>query len=170
MCTPFKKGFTLEKMVREDENSMKKDQRKKELQQGHRIEAAQTALKETGLKATEPRLAILIALSENHGPFTADEVHKLINKRVCDQATVYRTLTRLVEVGLLRRCEFGDGIARFETAESGHHHHHVVCNQCKRVEVIDDEEIEEIDRFARKRGFSDVSHILEFFGTCPQCR
>ena len=136
----------------------------------HNTEDISAALKKTGLKLTEPRKAILLALSERHGPFTAEEVHKLITKRVCDQATVYRTLTRLVEVGLLRRCEFGDGMARFEIAESGHHHHHLVCNECKRVEIIDDEEIEEIDRFARKRGFSNISHILEFFGTCPQCK
>ena len=127
-------------------------------------------LKKSGLKLTGPRRAILQALADNHGPFTADEVHKLITKRICDQATVYRTLTSLEEIGLLRRCEFGDGMARFELTEDGHHHHHIICNKCKRVEIIDDHEIEEIDRFPRKRGFSNISHILEFFGTCPQCK
>jgi Fe2+ or Zn2+ uptake regulation protein len=150
---------------------MNKDEaHKKGGKHSHNNEDIIVALKKNGLKLTEPRKAILLALSKSHGPFTAEEVHKLITKKVCDQATVYRTLTRLVDIGLLRRCEFGDGMARFEIADSDHHHHHLVCNQCRRVEIIDDEEIEEIDRFARKRGFSNISHILEFFGTCPQCK
>jgi len=132
--------------------------------------AALEALKLSGLKQTAPRKAILVALSLNHGPFTAEEVHKLVTKAACDQATIYRALTQLAEASLLRRCDFGDGIARFEIAHGGHHHHHIVCNQCKRVEIIEDDEIEKIDRFARKRGFANVSHILEFFGTCPQCQ
>jgi Fur family ferric uptake transcriptional regulator len=136
----------------------------------HDLEKILLTLKDCGLKLTEPRREMLRVLTKNHGPFTAEEVHRLMTKSVCDQATVYRSLARMTEAGILRKCEFGDGSARFELAETGHHHHHIVCNQCKRIEVIDDEEIEEIDRFARKKGFSDVSHILEFFGTCPRCK
>lgn len=133
-------------------------------------DAALEALKRSGLKQTAPRKAILIALAEKHGPFTAEEIHKLVTKNVCDQATIYRALIQLAEASLLRRCDFGDGIARFEIAHGDHHHHHIVCNTCKRVEVVDDEEIEKIDRFARRKGFANVSHILEFFGTCPRCQ
>ncbi len=143
---------------------------RKMAKQGEKSHGVIESLKKSGLKLTEPRKAILLALSKSHGPFTAEEVHKLITKEVCDPATVYRTLSRLVDVGLLRRCEFGDGMARFEIAEPGTHHHHVICNRCKRIEIIDDDELEQIDRFARKRGFSNVSHILEFFGTCPRCK
>jgi Fur family ferric uptake transcriptional regulator len=150
-------------MSRDDDNIKGK-------KHSHSLNEKFDELKKNGLRLTEPRKAILQALTESHGPFTAEEVHKLITKRVCDQATVYRTLTSLEQIGILRRCEFGDGTARFELAEPGHHHHHIICNTCKRVEIIDDGEIEEIDRFARKRGFSNISHILEFFGTCPQCK
>lgn len=134
------------------------------------LEQAVAELKNVGLRVTAPRRAILKVLIESHGPFTVEEIHLKISKRLCDQATVYRCLTSLVDVGMARRCEFGDGSARFELAEDGEHHHHIVCKLCKRVEIIDDDEIEKIDQFARRRGFSDVSHILEFFGTCPQCQ
>lgn len=137
---------------------------------GHDFAHVLGDLKSSGLKLTEARKAILKALTDHHGPFTVEEIHKLISKKICDQATVYRNLSSLADAGLIRRCEFGDGSARFELAEVGEHHHHIICNKCKRVEIIDDPEIEEIDRFARKRGFADVSHILEFFGTCPQCK
>lgn len=135
------------------------------------IEEVFLALKKSHLKLTEPRKAILQALVDQHGPFTAEEIHKLISKRICDQATVYRSLTSLEDAGILRRVEFGDGSSRYElSARDDSHHHHLICTGCKRIEIIDDPDIEEIDRFAKKRGFSDISHTLEFFGTCPQCR
>lgn len=127
-------------------------------------------MRDKGLKITHPRRSILSTLLEMHGPFTVEEIHKKITKRVCDQATVYRSLALLTEAGIVRRCEFGDGSARYELEGVHGHHHHLVCNQCRRVDVIDDTEVEEIDRFARRRGYTDVTHLLEFFGTCPQCR
>lgn len=128
-------------------------------------------LKKAQLKLTTPRKAILQALVNEHGPFTAEEVLKKISRRVCDQATVYRTLASLEEVGIITRCEFGDGSARYEIAgETGHHHHHLICKKCKRVEIVDDCEVEGLDKVAQKRGFSDVSHVLEFFGLCPDCK
>jgi Fur family ferric uptake transcriptional regulator len=135
------------------------------------LESALSRLKESGLKLTEPRKAILTTLIHDHGPFTAEQIHKRISRRVCDLATIYRCLTSLEDAQILRRCEFGDGSARYEMAEPGlQHHHHVVCNKCKKVEIVDDSEIEDIDRFARKRGYANVSHNLEFFGLCPSCK
>ena len=135
------------------------------------MEEILAALKKSGLKLTFPRKAIIQALHQNHGPFTAEEIHKLVTKRVCDLATVYRCLAQLEEARILRRCEFGDGTARYElTSQDETHHHHLICIECKRIEIVDDRELEEIDRFARKRGFSNVSHSLEFFGTCPKCQ
>ncbi len=127
-------------------------------------------MKKAGMKSTTPRKAILTVFLQSHGPHTAEEVHRLISTKVCDLVTVYRTLLNLEESKILRKCEFGDRIARFELAEDEHtHHHHLICVDCKRVDVIDDEEIELIDRFASKRGFKNISHSLEFFGTCPDC-
>ena len=137
----------------------------------HTLDTVLEALKKNGLKLTTPRRAILRALVDRHGPFTAEEIHKLITKRICDLATVYRTLGSLEEARIIKRCDFGDGSSRYELAESDDkHHHHIICNQCKSIEVIDDTGLEEIDRFARNRGFTNISHTLEFFGTCPRCR
>jgi Fur family ferric uptake transcriptional regulator len=124
------------------------------------------------LRVTEPRKAILQILLGDHGPFTAEEIFQQIPKRVCDLATIYRSLNSLEEVGFVRRCEFGDGSARYEMGElkDEHHHHHVICRKCKRIEVLDDCELKEIDRFAKKLGYSGISHSLEFFGFCPKCK
>jgi Fur family ferric uptake transcriptional regulator len=145
---------------------------KKHSHEHHRsLDQVLAELKKANLKLTTPRKAILELLVNEHGPFSAEEVQKKISRRACDLATVYRTVASLEEVGILNRCEFGDGTARFELADSsGHHHHHLICRQCKRVEVVDDCELEGLDRLAQKRGFTNVSHILEFFGTCPDCK
>ncbi|MGZ3713406.1 MAG: Fur family transcriptional regulator [Bdellovibrionota bacterium] len=150
---------------------MASDKNHRHQHQTKSLDQALSDLKLRGLKVTIPRRAILQALILEHGPFTAEEIHKQISRRVCDLATVYRTLSSLEEAGLLRRCEFGDGSARYEMAGQGNaHHHHLICKSCKKVEVVDECELEEIDRFAQKRGFTDISHTLEFFGICADCR
>lgn len=135
------------------------------------VEGVLADLKSRQMRLTQPRRAIIQGLIDKHGPFTVEEVHRLFTKHMCDLATVYRCLTSLEEIGILRRVEFGDKASRYELADPhGAHHHHLICNACKRVEVVDDPEIEEIGRFAKKRGYTNVSHLLEFFGTCPACQ
>jgi Fur family ferric uptake transcriptional regulator len=128
-------------------------------------------LRKSQLRVTEPRIAILQALLEKHGPFTVEEIHRRVTKKACDLATIYRTLGSLEKTGIIKRCEFGDGTARFELSErADHHHHHVICRICKKIEVLDDCGLQEIDRFAKKRGFIEITHSLEFFGICPHCQ
>lgn len=127
-------------------------------------------LRKSQLRVTESRVAILQALLEKHGPFTVEELHKSITKKVCDLATIYRSLGSLEKTGLIRRCEFGDGTARYELSEhENNHHHHVICRECKKIDVLDDCELQAIDRFAKKRGFTGITHSLEFFGVCSDC-
>lgn len=130
------------------------------------------SLRESRLRVTEPRIGILEALLEGHGPFTTEQLYTLVHRKTsCDLATIYRCLASLETAGMVKRCEFGDGTPRFELSEeeNHHHHHHVICRSCKKVEVLDDCELQEMDRFALKKGFTDISHSLEFFGICPTC-
>lgn len=129
-------------------------------------------MKKAQLRITEQRKAILHALIESHGPFTAEEIHQIITKKVCDLATVYRCLASLEKTGLIKRCDFGDSIARYElaTQNTPHHHHHVICKVCKKIEVLDDCELADLNRVPRKFGYTEVSHALEFFGICNDCK
>ena len=139
----------------------------------HELEELFQVLKKNNLKLTPPRKLIVEALLNNHGPFSAEDIQKKYIKKTCDLVTVYRTLSSLEEAQIIRRCEFGDGVARYELIDlhHDHHHHHLICRECKKVEVIDDCEIEDtIKSIAKKRAFTNISHILEFFGTCPNCQ
>jgi len=73
---------------------------------------------------------------------------------------------------LVRRCDFSDGIARYELATGDNHHHHLVCTGCKRVEDLDlaDCPTQKLERSARARGYAEVEHTLEIFGLCPRCQ
>jgi Fe2+ or Zn2+ uptake regulation protein len=128
-------------------------------------------LRENGLRVTGPRQAILNLLATDQGPFSAESIFKTLRgKARCDLATVYRVLAALEEIGKLRRCEFGDGVHRYELdAGDRGHHHHLVCRRCGSVEVIDACAVAALETDARERGYTDVTHVLELFGTCPGC-
>ena len=130
-------------------------------------------LKQAKMRVTAPRVSVLQTFLSGHGPFTVEEVFERVTEGQvsCDLATIYRILGSFEKIGILRRCDFGDGNARFELSErDDHHHHHVICRVCRRVEVLEDCELPELNRFAEKSGFAEISHSLEFFGICPSCR
>ena len=129
-------------------------------------------LKSAKMRITAPRVSVLQALLSGHGPFTVEEVFDQVKAGQvgCDLATIYRILGSFEKIGILRRCEFGDGNARFElSGEDNHHHHHVICRVCRKVEGLENCELPELNRFAETTGFTEISHSLEFFGLCPSC-
>lgn len=126
-------------------------------------------LVKAGLRVTRARLDLLRVLREQHGPFTLDELHRRVRESRCDAATVYRVLTAFEDAELVHRCEFGDGVSRFELRHDGHHHHHVICKSCGKVKSLDYCVVEGIEQLLHREGFRDISHSLEFFATCERC-
>ncbi len=130
-------------------------------------------LKDSGLKATAPRLKILeifqrhsSATGERH--LSAEDVYRMLSADRLDVglATVYRVLTQFEQAGLLSRRHFEAGRAVFELNE-GAHHDHLVCVNCGHVEEFVDEEIENRQhRVAADRGFDLQEHALSLYGVC----
>jgi Fur family ferric uptake transcriptional regulator len=129
-------------------------------------------LRASGLKVTKPRLALLEILTEEHGPFTTEELHARIPTShaaaPCDLVTIYRCLAKFEALGLISRCDFGDGLIRYEL-RSKIHHHHIICRICRRAEPLPQCPVEDQSIRKLKLGFRDVFHRLEFFGVCPEC-
>ena len=136
--------------------------------EGVRQQAFDT-MRSRGMRVTNQRGALLDFLMSGHGPFSAEEVHRGIGGRGGDLVTVYRTLSAFEELNLVRRCDFGDGVYRYEFNTGEHHHHHVVCRRCGRVETLDFCVADGLERIARRMGYTDVTHTLEVFGTCTAC-
>ncbi len=121
-----------------------------------------------GLRVTDARLWVLGELRREHGPFSAEELYRRKGGSRFDVVTMYRVLQDMDEKGLVRRCDLGDRVARYEFAES-HHHHHIVCRRCRSTKPVDlcipQSLLEEVVRL----GFRDVRHSLEFFAICDSC-
>lgn len=129
-------------------------------------------LRSRSRKITAPRQAILDVLRRHQHPLTNKEIHAALDKHECDLVTVYRNLNTLEEMGMVRRFDFGDGVARFELLADGDdgHHHHLVCQRCARVVEVEGCFPAEVEQaLARTHGFTQITHRLEFFGLCPKC-
>ena len=128
-------------------------------------------LKNSGLKATLPRIKVLEVFqktSQRH--LSAEDVYKLLLADGADVglATVYRVLMQFEQAGLLSRNHFEAGKAVFELNE-GKHHDHLVCVDCGRVEEFFDAEIEQRQRsVAQERGFELQDHALALYAACTK--
>ena len=136
-------------------------------------------LKDRRYRVTGPRRALLHLLSESREPLSVQEMCRAVNASdaPADEAvnlvTVYRFANLLVELGLARRVEFGQGYYRYEREEpqDGPHHHHLVCQRCGKVEDFHGCDIAPLtSRLEAESGFKVERHQLELYGTCPRCQ
>ena len=134
------------------------------------LESACARLKAAGLRITQPRIAILETLIRREKPASIEQIHRDLANDACDLVTVYRCLAVFEELGLVRRCFFHNGTSLYEISLSDTQHYHIVCKSCGKVERIDLGLTENIERMLRDRGYDQVSHMLEFFGVCPECQ
>jgi Fur family ferric uptake transcriptional regulator len=86
-------------------------------------------------------------------------------------ATVYRTLDVLVESGLVRAHDFGEGFKRYEPVPGQARHEHLICEQCGRVVEFQNEPLERmLPIIADEHGFQHRRHRVEIYGVCRECR
>ena len=126
-------------------------------------------LKNTGLKATIPRLKILEVFQRSaQRHLTAEDVFRVLLKDRSDVglATVYRVQTQFEQASILSRSHFESGKAVYELNE-GKHHDHLVCLDCGRVEEFYDAEIENRQQaVAKAKGFAISDHALSLYANC----
>ncbi len=119
-----------------------------------------------GLRMTDQRRTIARVLEAAEDHPDVEELHArsvAVDPRI-SIATVYRTVKLFEESGILDKHEFGDGRARYETADRDHHDHLIDMNSGEVVEFVDPE-IEELqDRIAARLGYQLKGHRLELYG------
>src|SRR5207248_11185596 len=91
-------------------------------------------------KITGPRKGILNVLRQKSHPLSIKQIFSGLPEGDCDLATVYRSLHLLEKMEMVKRFDFGDGIARFELLQEGDdgHHHHLVCIRCADIVEIEE--------------------------------
>src|SRR3954451_14917431 len=79
------------------------------------------------------RVAEVVLLSEDH--LSVEAIRRELKHRgeQVGVATVYRTLDLLVQSGLVRSQEFGEGFKRYEPMPAQTYHEYLICGQGSRV-------------------------------------
>jgi Fe2+ or Zn2+ uptake regulation protein len=134
-------------------------------------DAAAEHLRSAGLRVTEPRLAVLAAVTGN-GHLDAGAVHTRVGVEHpgISLQSVYNVLGDLNAAHLLRRIEPAGSAALYES-RIGDNHHHIVCTRCRAVA-----DVECVVGQAPCLAPSDTSgfavHTAEvtFWGLCASCQ
>lgn len=128
-------------------------------------------LKNTGVRITPQRHAILEYLIQSMTHPTADDIYKALEGKFPNMsvATVYNNLRVFREAGLVKELTFGDASSRFDFAT--HDHYHMMCESCGKIVDFHYPGLDEIEHFASHvTGYKVNSHRLEVYGTCPSCQ
>lgn len=130
------------------------------------------------LRLTKQRAAIVKAIFSTHKHVTADELYDMLRRSKAtaglkiSRATVYRTLSLLVEGGFIQALELGTEQGTLYEHVLGHEHHdHMVCLECGTILEFHDETLEQVqDQAVARHDFEATSHRLIIYGTCASCR
>jgi Fur family ferric uptake transcriptional regulator len=132
------------------------------------------ALRERGIRLTEPRRLVVEAAHRHASAFTADELLSELTAAHAGvgRATVFRTLDLLARQGVLDRLHQPDGCHSYIVATAaGAHHHHLICSGCGAVVQFEDCTVEPLlATLSRRTNFAISGHWLEVFGVCADCR
>src|SRR5262245_63673459 len=135
-------------------------------------EAFRALLRKKGLKFTWQRSHILDAVFATHRHFSAEDLHGDLVRaghRV-SVATIYRSLSLLIEGGLIQGLDVGNGRVLYEHTLGHAHHDHMVCLDCGLITEFRSPEIEDLqEAAARAHRYKIVAHSLKLFGYCHNC-
>jgi len=138
------------------------------------VATATARLKAAHLRITQPRLTILAAMFRRSQPESIETIHEALGKNGCDLVTVYRCMAVFEEIGIVRRTYFHNGTALYSLRLDDAPHYHIVSKATNTVDELDPATALELNAALvavedklRTLGFTNVSHIAEFFGTAP---
>ncbi len=125
------------------------------------------------LPLTHQREAIAMTLFESDRHLSVDDLAEILRERGehVGKATIYRTLSLMVEAGLARELDFGEGFRRYEHQAGESRHDHLICTECGTVERLSGPILDDVlAELAGKVGFTVDSRRLKIYGICARCR
>jgi Fur family peroxide stress response transcriptional regulator len=136
-----------------------------------RLQEAIATLKDSGVRITPQRHAILEHLVHSLSHPTADEIYKALEGKFPNMsvATVYNNLRVFKGAGLVKELTYGDSSSRFDFVTSDHYH--IICNSCGKITDFYYPGLDEVETLAEHvTGFKVADHRMEVYGTCPDCQ
>jgi Fur family ferric uptake transcriptional regulator len=133
-------------------------------------------LRAHGLRRMASRIEVLAVLEPVNGHLSVAEIHRRL--RDCrpadtqppDLATIYRTVTTLVDQGVLHALILEGGVTTYGLATDPHHH--AVCTQCGSIIEVPAQQLTSALEHAMAGSSFTLSEQagLTLHGLCPQCQ
>ncbi|MDQ0300849.1 Fur family peroxide stress response transcriptional regulator [Salibacterium salarium] len=135
------------------------------------LQEAVNALKNTKVRMTPQRHAILEYLYDSMSHPTADDIYKALESKFPNMsvATVYNNLRVFKNVGIVRELTYGDSSSRFDCVTTDHYH--VICSDCGKIVDFHYPGLDEVETLAEHvTGFKVHDHRMEIYGSCQECK
>lgn len=133
-------------------------------------EEAEEALRAYGCRVTQPRIAVLQALLELGGTVDAATLTERAQRLVpgIHEATVYRTVNTLTEVGIASHVHAGHGPSLVRLG--GERQLVAVCDRCGKIEEVPTAPIDAlVETMRATSGFDLQPGHFALEGTCAGC-
>ena len=140
------------------------------------VERIGELLRARGLRRMPSRIAVLAVLEPVDGHLSVADIHQRIlevtptGTQPPDLATVYRTVTTLVEQGVLHALTVEGGVSTYGLAERPHHH--AVCTRCGTIIEVPAQRLSTALEHAIEGSSFTLSEQagLTLHGLCPDCQ
>lgn len=129
-----------------------------------------TALKQHAFRLTPQRVELVRLIAASQGHPSAAQLYARIKRQfpTMSQATVYKTLALLKEIGQVLEIDLRD-----DSHYDGNHpapHPHLICTRCNKI-VDGNLDLDPliIQRLEQESGFRNLHPQYVFYGLCPDC-
>jgi Fur family ferric uptake transcriptional regulator len=132
-----------------------------------------SSLRPAGGKRSGKRDRILNIFLRREGHLSADDLCDLVHREDpgIGRATVYRTLQWMVDAGIARKVDFGEGRSRFEPSYRHPRHFHLICTTCHRSSEFLSSDVEAlVEEIAAARSFAASQTVIQIYGICEACQ
>jgi Fe2+ or Zn2+ uptake regulation protein len=130
------------------------------------------ALQASGYRLTAPLRVLVNLLAESSCALEPLELYDLGRRQYprLGLVTVYRTLDKLQELGLVQRIHQENGCHRYLRAARGHEHV-LLCSGCGRAVFFSGDDLSALSKeLAQRTGFIIQEHWLQLIGVCADCQ
>jgi Fe2+ or Zn2+ uptake regulation protein len=127
-------------------------------------------LRSSGLRRTGPRVAILRVLMRAGKPLSQEKIAAKLGPAIPNKVTIYRTLERFCEVGLVHKAFMQERAWHFELADKcteSQCHPHFTCKKCGVISCLVGLPVSIIKGV--KKGFVIHRQRVQLEGLCPRC-
>ena len=129
------------------------------------------ASRPTPQRYTPAQRDLIRYIFKQHQHFDAEELCAAASREglQASRATIYRTLTKLVEAGLLQRVPLGERVV-YDHDYGYPQHAHLHCTKCNKMIEVTSSELENlVPVLAGKKQFHASSYSLVVRGICYDC-